>query len=74
MKKLRWVGGIYVFGPDEEWKINDFIDFFETGAANEDIIDSLRNNTYPILTNIKKELKIESNSPPFMGNKRSIKA
>jgi len=59
MKKLRWRGGIYVFGPIEEEDISDFIDFFETGASLEDIVEKLRIQIYPILKSIQKEIKWE---------------
>ena len=75
MRKLRWLGGIYVFGPDEEAAINNFIDFFETGANFEDIVDEVEREIFPILKNIKKELKEDGNTlPPFVGEKRLIKA
>jgi len=75
MKKLRWLGGIYVFGPDEEATINNFIDFFETGAHVEDIVDELQREIFPILKNIKEEIRKDGDTlPPCMGEKRFIKA
>jgi hypothetical protein len=71
MKSHRWVGGIYVFGPDEEADINDFIDFFETGASLEDIVEKLRIQIYPILKRIAEEIKRDDDTlPPLMGHKR----
>ena len=78
MQKTKWIGGIYVFSPHEESVISDFIDFYETGGAFEDIFKELDITIFPLLKRILLELKeTEDNGnsiPPFMGNKRSVKA
>ena len=75
MKKLRWLGGIYLFGPDEEAAINNFIDFFETGGYAEDLIEEFALTIFPILKNIKEEIRKDGDTlPPCMGEKRFIKA
>jgi len=68
--RFNWLGGIYIFSPKEEWIINDFIDFFDTGASHEDIVFEVKTKIFPILQIIKKELKEIKNDriPPCMGD------
>ena len=78
MRRTKWIGGIYVFSPTEQEQINYFVDFYETGGAVEDILAEFDITIFPLLKRILLELKeTEDNGnsiPPFMGNKRSVKA
>ena len=78
MQRTKWIGGIYVFSPTEQEQINYFVDLYETGGAFEDIFKELDITIFPLLKRILlelKETKENGNSiPPFMGNKRSVKA